>query len=238
MSFHPITLYLIMFAGSFTQSFAGFGMALVAMPLLTQIMSIRTASPLLSLFAMTTQTILVMRYRRTINVKVILPLLIGAWVGVPLGIYGLKLLDERLVTFALGLVIAGYALYAMFAPRLPEIRNPRWAYGFGLIAGMFSGAYNASGPPVVIYGSCCKWEPLEFRSNLMGFFWCNTLYVVILRYLGGDYTSEIARTYLAVVPVVLLGMVTGLLLDKRVSPALFRKIVLVLLVGLGIQLML
>src|SRR5512138_2934526 len=105
MHISPIALILIFFVASFTQSFAGFGMALVAMPLLTQMMSIRTASPLLSLVAITTQTLLLIRYRRTIELRAVLPLLGGAWVGVPIGIYGLKHLNEQIVTAILGLFI-------------------------------------------------------------------------------------------------------------------------------------
>lgn len=75
-----------------------------------------------------------------------------------------------IVTAFLGVVIVAYALYALFNPTLPELAQRSWAYGFGFAGGVLSGAYNTSGPPVVIYGTCRCWQPAEFKSNLQGYF--------------------------------------------------------------------
>jgi uncharacterized membrane protein YfcA len=40
------------------------------------------------------------------------------------------------------------------------------------------------------------------------------------------------------VPAIVVGVVVGLLLDKKIDPLTFRKLVLVLLVGLGLRLIL
>ena len=133
-------------------------------------------------------------------------------------------------------MIIGYALYGLFMPRLPEIKEGRWGYLFGFLGGILSGAYNASGPPVVIYGTCRRWEPIEFKSNLQVFFLFNTFLVNVIRILNHDYTARTFHDYLIVLPALVLGLLAGSSLDRWLNPAIFRKIVLWLLLALGVQL--
>jgi len=233
---NPLLLVMIVFAAAFTQSFTGFGLSLVAMPLLTRMVSIRTASAFLSPVAITAQALLLLRYRQTVNLRAIGPLLTTSWIGVWLGIVGLQHVHEGIVTALLGIVIVGYALYALFTPRLPEIKDRRWAYLFGFLGGILSGAYNASGPPVVIYGTCRHWEPIEFKSNLQVFFLFNTFLVNVIRILNRDYTAQTLQGYFIVLPALVIGLLAGSSLDRWLNPTVFRKIVLWLLIALGVQL--
>ena len=98
---------------------------------------------------------------------------------------------------------------------------------------MLGGAYNTSGPPVVMYGDAQGWPPAEFKSNLQGFFFVTSLFVIAGHALSGNLTREVWISYLWVLPAIGLGILLGTLLDGRINPALFRKLVLVLLVVMG-----
>jgi uncharacterized membrane protein YfcA len=135
-------------------------------------------------------------------------------------------------------IITGYALYALLKFKLPELRHPSWAYGTGLLAGMLGGAYNTSGPPVIIYGNCRRWQPAEFKSNLQGFFVVNSLFVFIGHALGGNLTPLVWRYYLWSLPVLAVGIILGTSMDRLFNPETFRKIVLWLLVVMGVRLIL
>ncbi len=136
----------------------------------------------------------------------------------------------------LGIVVTAYALYALTQLRLPEIQHPNWAYGFGLVGGILSGAYNTSGPPIVIYGSCRRWTPAEFKSNLQGYFMVNSVMVIFTHTLAHHYTSFVVESYLIALPGIAIGLILGISLDKYVNPILFRKIVLGLLIVVGLSL--
>ena len=56
--------------------------------------------------------------------------------------------------------------------------------------------------------------------------------------LSGNFTPEIWRIYLWSLPVIAIAILAGVSLDKVLNPAVFRKVVLVLLVILGIRLIL
>jgi len=234
----PLLLFLVALLAAFTQSLTGFGSALVSMAVLPGLIGIRTAAPLVALITVTIDGVLLVRYRQALNLRAIWRLVTALVLGVPLGILVLRRVEERFVLAILGVVIAGYALYALLSPRLPRLEHPAWAYGFGFLAGVLGGAYNTSGPPVVIFGNCQRWPPSEFKGNLQGFFLVNDLLVIAGHALSRNLTALVLRDYLIVLPALIVGLFVGGRLDRRLDPGLFRKIVLVLLVVMGLRLLL
>jgi len=233
-----ISVFLIIFLAIFTQSLTGFGLALVSMPLLTVILGIQTAAPLVALIGLVTELVLLIYFRQALNLQVVWRLALASVVGVPLGVLVLQRVDESLVLAFLGLVVAGYALYALMNFRLPAVQQVGWAYGAGFLAGILGGAYNTSGPPVIIYGHCRGWSPAAFKGNLQGFFLLNTVVILISHFLAANFTPLVWQYGLVALPAAALGIVAGLGLDKRINPLTFRKIVLVALLLLGVWLIL
>jgi uncharacterized membrane protein YfcA len=229
-------VFIIVFFAIFTQSVTGFGLALVSMPLLTALLGIQTAAPLVALFGIVAEVILLIYYRHAFNLKVVWRLAIASIIGIPLGVWALRNVDEQVVLTVLGLVVSGYALYALLNLRLPAVQQPVWAYSVGFLAGILGGAYNTAGPPVIVYGNCRQWPPDEFKSNLQGFFLLNSALIVGTHYLAKNYTADVWRNSLVAFPAVAAGIVTGLFLANRISAPVFRKIVLWLLLVLGLWL--
>lgn len=224
MEFLPVAA--VIFFAVFTQTLAGFGSALVAMAVLPGWLGIRTTSPLVALVAGSLELLLLIRYRGALNLNAVWRLALASLAGIPLGVFALRKVDERLVMVVLGVVISGYALYGLLNFRMPELRRPGWAFGFGFLAGMLGGAYNTSGPPAILYGSSQGWLPAEFKSNLAGFFLINDLLVIASHALGNNLTGQVLAQYLWSLPAIGLGLLAGLSLDKFLNPAAFRKVVL------------
>lgn len=229
---------LVIFLAVFTQSLSGFGIALVSMAMLPSLLGIRIATPLVALVAITLESTLLIRYRASINLRTIRPIALAAIVGIPLGVLILRKVNEELALTVLGVVITGYALYALFNLRLPALKHPLWAPLAGFLSGLLSGAYNTGGPPVIIYGNARRWQPAEFKSNLQGLFVINDILVVTSHAVSGNFTPEVWRVYLYALPLIAVGILAGMSLDKRLDPVIFRKVVLVLLVVLGVRLIL
>ncbi len=228
---------LVVFLAITVQSAAGFGMALVSMPLLVGLIGIRTASPLVSLVGITAELFLLYRFRHALNFTAVKRLSLASMLGIPLGIYVLREVDAKLITTLLGIVIAGYALYALSSPRLPKLTHVGWAYGAGFLGGLLSGAYNTSGPPVIIYGTCRRWQSASFKGNLQAYFLLNTIFTLTAHIISGNVTAVVWQNYLWSLPAIGLGLLVGNQLDKHLNPAQFRNAVLLLLIVLGIRLM-
>jgi uncharacterized protein len=224
---------LVIFFAVFTQSLTGFGSALLAMAVLPELLGIHVAAPLVALVALTLEAFLLARYHSAFNLRAVRPLALAALLGIPIGVWALKGIDENVFLAVLGAVIAGYAIYSLFEFRLPELRHPVWAYGIGFIAGLLGGAYNTDGPPVVIYANCRRWPPAEFKSNLQGFFLINSLVVVGSHAFNNNLTPLVWSHFLWSLPAIALGILAGTSLDQTINPLIFRKIVLSLLVVMG-----
>ncbi len=232
-----IAVAIIIFFGALVQSSIGFGFALVAMPLLVSLLGIHTAAPLVALAALFLEIGILLRYREAFNFQVVKYLIMGAVVGIPLGVLAVRGIDGVIVNRILGLIVIGYALYALVAPALPEFAGRGWAHFFGFLAGILGGAYNTGGPPVVIYGNCRGWKPDEFKGNLQGFFLVSGIVVIASHALSGNYTADVWQNLLYALPGLVLGTAAGFILSKRINPDLFRKAVLFALIVLGLKLL-
>jgi uncharacterized membrane protein YfcA len=226
----------IIFLSAFTQGLSGFGVALVSMALLPGLIGIRASIALVALVAFVVDFGVLIRYWRSLQFQKVLPLILASFIGVPIGIIVLRRLDEGITLTILGVILAGYALYALSGLRLPELKGRAWAYGAGFIGGLLGGAYNTPGPPIIIYASCKKWPPKVFKGNLQTIFLQNSLIVLIGHWLSGNFTTEILSLFGRGLPWILAGMLAGLSMDRWINPEIFRKVILVLLVVMGIRL--
>lgn len=227
---------VVVFAAVMTQSVVGFGLALVAMPLLANLIGIRLAAPLVALVGFATQIVLLIRYRHALDLAAIKQVAIGSVLGIPLGVIALKHVNETVITTLLGVIIIAYALYALLAPRLPELRQAAWGYGFGLAGGVLTGAYNTGGPPLVIYGSCRNWEPQAFKGNIQALILLHSGTVLVAHTVGSNITLATMNNFVIALPAIALGIWVGSLLEERISTRLFRKVVLGVLIVLGLML--
>jgi uncharacterized membrane protein YfcA len=231
-----LLIVLIVFFAIFTESFVGFGLALVSMPLLAFIVDLKFAAPLVALVGLTAELILLMYYRAAINLNAVRRLVLASLVGIPAGVAVLKHVDEQIILPLLGVILTGYGLYALSMPRLPALSNSNWANGLGFVAGLLGGAYNTPSPPVIIYGTCRRWTPAEFKGNLQAFFVVNSVIVVVAHVIARNYTQAVVHDYLFTLPAIGLGALAGFALDRRIDADRFHKVVLIMLIVLGLTL--
>lgn len=235
---HPFILAIVVFLSLLTQSLAGFGLALVSMPLLVEPLGIHVATPLVALVALISELFLLFHYRQSLDFKILGRLAVASIFGIPLGILALKWLDERVILDVLGCIIIGYATYSLTGNRFPELRSRNWAYSFGLLAGILGGAYNISGPPVILYADSKRWSREQFKANLQGLFVFEGALLVLGHSLAGNLTSAVWRDLLISLAPMVMGIWAGLKLDKRLDTRTFRKVILVFLVIIGARLLL
>jgi hypothetical protein len=233
-----ILVIVAVFLAVLVQAATGFGLALVSMPLLTAVLGLPTAAPLMSIVGMVVEFMLLLYFRATVNLRAVRGLVVAAFIGTPVGLYLLRVIDPAVGARVLGLLVAGFAAYALVSPHLPQLTHPRWAWPFGFAAGLIGGLYNTSGPPVIIFGSCRRWPPAEFKGNLQGFFLPTGLLVLAGHVAEGNITPAVGQNVWPAIPAAAMGLMVGLMLDGRIPPATFRKLVLLLLLFIGLRLML
>lgn len=228
-------LLAIFFFAAFGQAITGFGFALVGMPLTTFVLGAPTAAPLVALAGLTLYTINLVRYHESINWREVVRLGSTAALGVPIGIWGLANLSESIIKIVLGLMLIGYAVYSLARPVTSFLPVPRWGYLFGFATGCLGGAYNIPGPPLIVYGTLRQWQRDEFRAVLQTLFFLTGILTVASHYFTHHLTFDIWTLYVTTAPALLLGILSGALIDRYINRELFRRIVIATIFILGLS---
>lgn len=214
------------------QGASGFGAGMVAMALLPFVWTLQQSAAVMSGLGLAITSTLAWQLRHEIRRDELLRLTLPCVVGVPVGVVFLTSLDGDLVKAGLGAVLVGYGLYALFG-REPETLSTGWGWPIGLVAGMLSGAFQTSGPPVVAYLTARGLEKDAFRGTLQAFFLLQGLMAVGSYATAGIVDAQTLLWSAAMVPTVLAGTFLGHKLAGKVDQDTFRTCILVGLLGLG-----
>lgn len=227
---------LTILLAAFIQGASGFGFGLVSMPLLASLIDVRMAAPLVAMISVVSNISMCLYYRREFDVSAVIKLFLASCLTIPIGVTVLSRLNQDMLLALLGVIVIGYALYALLSLQLPSFTSSRWAFVFGGLSGLLTGAYNTGGPPVVIYGNCCQWNPQQFKGNIQGFFLLNLPVVLFMHAQQGNITPSVWRLVGYSLPGLVLGVVIGTVVSERLDPIAFQRVILVLLMILGVRL--
>ena len=230
---HIQVTLLIIFVSTLIRSTIGFGDALLAMPLLTLVLGIETATPLVALIASTIAMVITLTNWRKIDINAAWQLVLGSFIGIPLGILLLKIAPKDLVIGTLGIFLIIFGFYRLCRLNLPILKSKSWAYLFGFIAGSFGSAYNTNGPFIVLYGTIRRWSPEKFRATLQGYFLPTGLLIVVSHGFDGLWNFEVFKLYLMALPVVFIAIFIGEKLNKRISTNYFEQLLFIVFIFLG-----
>lgn len=231
-------IVVVVFVAAVLQSLTGFGFALVVMPLVTLVLGLQTAAPLIALAGLTAYTVNLIRFHRAVDVGEVARLGVASALGIPLGIWALVRVDESVINHAVGLILVAYSAYSLLRPAAPRLAAGGWVYLAGFLAGCLGGAYNTPGPPVVVYGSLRQWPKDEYRAILQTLFFINGVLIVTTHLLAGHVTAGVWTLYAWAAPALLLGLWAGARLDARVDQGRFRLLVMGMILVLGVSLLL
>jgi len=232
-----IIVLAVVFLAAFTRSTFGFGDALVAMPLLAMTVGMQVATPLVALIASTIALTILVKSWRNVHLKSVWRLVLSSLVGIPIGLVFLKGTYEDVVKTLLALLIISFSLYSLLKPRLSVLTGDKSAYIFGLLAGILGGAYNANGPPVVVYSTLKKWPAESFRATLQGYFLPTGMLITLSHGLAGLWTPGVLRLYAISLPVVLLATLLGGRLNRAIPQGKFDRYIHIFLIVIGTMLL-
>lgn len=237
-----ILVGIVIFLASVLQGAFGFAFMLFAVPLVSFILDVKTAVPLLALLSFSTALIYwVSVFRlsgsRRFDYRKIKALFIGAPLGIPIGIFFLIQFDVNLLKLVLGIVLILYSAYSLFNKRM-VFQLPAWTgYLFGFFSGILGGAFNMGGPPVVFYISTKDWLKIDVISSLSLFYLAQSTLIILFHILVGNISRNITLTFLEILPAEILGIVLGTYIFRNMSEEKYKKRLFILLLLIGIMLM-
>ena len=239
-----LAITMAVFLGTLVRTLFGFGEAVVSMPLLALLpVHLPTAVALMGLVSLTVAAATITTGWRHILARELVPVVIAALLGIPVGLWMVTTVPTPLVTGLLGLALVAYGAFSLTRARnlsdaaAHRIWHPLWGAPFGLASGVSGSAYNFTGIPVAIYGSFRGWQPRNFRSTLQAYFLVVGTLIVAGQGMSGMWTLTMGRLYLFSLPAIAAAVVLGTKLQKRIPAPKFHRFVFLLVATLGVLLL-
>lgn len=237
----PLELPLFLFAtfaGALVAGLSGFAFGLVAASIWLYILTPLQTATLIIAFGLIVQGYAVWKLRRALDWKKLIPFMLGAALGVPVGVFILTWANPAHVRIGVGAFLVLYSLYALFRPAINPVRAGGAAAdaGVGLLNGVLGGITGLAGILVTIWCGLRGWpkdvqrtvfQPVAVAIFLMSALWIGA---------KGTVTAETVKLFLIGLPALLAGTWLGFRLFGRLNEAAFRKLVLVLVLASGVML--
>ncbi len=217
----------VFFLAAAAQAVTGFGLALVAVPLLAVFINPVAAVVATIMVSLVLSGLASFRERDHVERLVAARLTGSALLGMPLGLLVLSRLDER----SLKVVVAG-GLLLMVILLVARVRLPAGAtaqYGSGLLSGMLLTSTGMNGPPVVLSLQSLDLPPRRFRGTLQVVFCGQDLVAVGAFLVLGHLDLQIAAPVVAGAAAVPVGWWAGDRVFRWLPPERFRTAVLAML---------
>jgi uncharacterized membrane protein YfcA len=215
------------------QVLAGFGFALMAMPIMTLAIPVERAVVIVSLLSVVTTLWQSIHLRHDAEPALVRRLTLGSLIGMPLGLLVLNTVADRPLRIALGVsvLIATFLL----ARRLNLTHaGPALDHAAGFVSGVLNTSLGTNGPPLVFVLQARHLTPDRFRATISTVFVFGNVVALALFAGSGKITGGAMSAAALAAPAWLAGQVTGWRLRHHVAGERFRVLVLMLLAAAGV----
>ncbi len=223
----------------FVQGLSGFAFGLVAMSVWAWTLEPRLAATLAVFGALVGQIMAVFTLKRRINWPLLMPFLVGALAGIPIGVMVLPWINVAMFKVILGSLLVVWCPFMLVATRLPalKIKHPLADAAVGAVGGMMSGIGGFSGTMPTLWCTLKQMDKDTQRSVIQNFN-LGVLAVTMATYVGtGIVTQDMLPLFALMVPAMLVPVFLGTRLYIGISDKAFKQIVLTLLTLSGVTLL-
>lgn len=222
------------FIAGTARGFSGFGAALIFVPLASAAIGPKAAAPLLLVIDTVATAGLTPDAWRRADKRDVGTMSLGALIGVPLGAYLLTHTDPLMVRWAIVLLVVALLAVLVSGWRYRGRPAAPLTIGVGALAGLFSGAAQVGGPPVVAYWLGGPIPSGIVRANIVLYFAISSILTAVSYLAGGLLTKPVIVLALATGPVYGLGLWLGACLFGQASEVVFRRTCFGLIAGAAI----
>ena len=223
------------------QGALGFGFTLLAVSFFLLIIQSGDAVQLLIVINLTISLALIGRLWRSVDRALWIRLVIGAFLGFPLGLIVFQNADIGQLKIMVAATILAFVAVTVFRRRNAQegsdatlrYRTPS-AVGVGALAGGMTTALGMPGPVLVLYLTAVGAGKEVTRSVSLTFFVVSYGVSLVLQSATIGVSAGVWITAAILMPVAAVGGLVGHALSRRVSEALFRRAALALVAATGL----
>lgn len=219
-----LVLVVAAFVAGCARGFSGFGGALIFVPVASALVGAKLAVPLLLIVDLVLTPGLIPKAWRNADRANVGVMALGAVVGVPAGTYLLTHVDGVAIRWAIVAIVVGLLVLLMSGWRYHGRPHGTLTAAVGMTSGLFSGAAQVGGPPVVAYWLGGAFLPHTVRANIVLYFAISSVLSVASYLVAGLLTWETVGLSMTIGPTFALGLFIGTRLFSRADEATFRRI--------------
>lgn len=214
----------------------GFGLPIISMSLLPFVFPIEQAitmsaivQPLTNLFQLYSAG----RVREAFSIT--WPVIITLMLGVLLAYWLLGGMESDKLLLLVGVTILMFSIMELsgFGLTIPNNLRVPYGLGFGFIAGVFGALTALNGWAFILYLMGCQLDRQMFRSSIALLFIVSGLLISSSFWALGWLNAEVLGLGVIALTMSFVGMAIGNRIGERLSGAIFRKCVLIVLAVLG-----
>lgn len=239
MTGSPVDMLWLLAAGAalagFVQGLSGFAFAMVAMSIWVWGVEPRIAAVMAVFGGLSGQLLQAATLRRAFEWRAVAPFLLGAAVGMPLGVALLPQLDASLFRLVIGCVLVVVCPAMLFAHRLPAIgAGGRLGDGAaGAVGGFLGGIGGFSGVVPTLWCTLRGFERDRQRSVIQNFNLAALAATFATYVASGAVTRDMLLPMAVVLPALIVPSLLGARVYVGLSEQAFRRVVLTLLTAAG-----
>ena len=217
------------FAGAALNALAGFGFALVTVPLMALVVGPKDAVVLSAIVGLVSNWGVLVRSRADVDRPVATRILVGSFVGMPLGVLVLTRIAEDPLKILIAVAVLISAAVLATGRTLSDPR-PRTDVAAGFASGLFNTSIGISGPPVVMLLAGRDMAKAPFRATSVTVFGIAGVVALVLFAVSGRFDRTVLVAAAVALPATPLGWFAGDRIHRRVDEEPFRRLVLALMV--------
>ena len=213
---------------SFAQTLSGFGFSLLAVPLMTLVVSPRDAVVVATILASVSTTSQSLIDRKHVDLSIAKRLILASYAGMPFGLLAFIFISEAGLRLVLGVVVISAAILLLRGFRLSDdSHHLDWI--FGVVSGFLSTSTSTNGPPLVFLMQARKLVPATFRATINTVFAVVNVGALALFISAGKVNSNNLLGVAVALPALGVSMVIGYAVRRNITQERFNSLVISLL---------
>ena len=222
-------------ASGILRGFTGFGIGLAGVPLLALVVEPRLVVPSVMFLQIASGVQHLVHDRRHVDVRLLLPLLPGAVLGIVPGLWLLSWLAADLVRLGIGVLVIATVLLLGRGFRLERPPRRPALVALGAVSGVLNGLAAMAGPPMIALLFALRRPPEIIRATLAGYFFFTGFVGLGMALLQGVIAPGELWFALALLPALFIGLALGARLFDGAFRRHYRSVGLALLLLAGLS---
>jgi len=237
-----VILFLIIILAQSIETTTGFGATVIALSLGALVFPLKQLVPILVMIGIIQSGFIVLWRFRYIQWRILLArIMIFSGLGLPLGIWFYRHFPSERLKIFLGIfiiLVSGYELYNLLIKK--SISKPLSLISSILLlasGGFIHGVFATGGPLIVYYAGREIKNKAQFRATL-SLLWLVLNFILLISYLlSATINQDNLKMTGLLLPALVLGIVLGEILHRKVQEQTFRVVVQIILFFTGVSIL-